>query len=972
MLVCYGAALVYSSLVLLFLCGTMSTDSTRTVEPLASQSLSNFVLQLKSDIIIVFIVALLMLQYSLFSIVTSNHCDPPTSRDQKETISTFVFSSMNTHISSFCCPRGVISMLLLLCGDVEQNPGPTHQRSYSYPLSCRESEHKESAEIKKLKEEFRFLLQQGRDDLKRCLGDKKKLELEPSTAAKKLMDEFDRCCSHIKRLEAEVAEYLSKIKKLKTDLSKTKTRLNAAQATLKAMSKRSEEYKDLIACLEKQVDILTSRNAHENTHPTLTFDARGDEILLAITSDFNELVKECIDPQTCLPYQNKRVKYLKEVSLFLDGYSMWKSKLQDTENVRLGDKLFHVLANQRYLLSKSPQVQICPFCFRSDKIRDSHIWPESFLHSFTTIHHVTEGKSIPYVNISDIEPSKINPGKITVKMLCSKCEGLGEEEKLLRHYCFFNAKPFCTLEFDNKDSWFHRTLAVIMARGILMNCNLLKELHVQPGDSEVLRALLNLRDFCRDRSNKLPQKLSVFLLPHDFYSGNPNIFSMFERQLRNPEFTSVFDLYSEGLDESRFLCMQFCCIHVTYPLCEGSADYFKQHSHTEYPCGVDDEKLRFPSSDVRKDLFPSALLSINFSRALSRARYWINQPSSDYFDCSIAFVKHCEQVSHIQTIRKYTVPEPLNHDVCVLDYDSEVSKEVAQKKKGKHQVYTEACVSEAKRLSILKRLSIFQKITPTDRKHFLDTLCQMQKLLSKGPPHMEFLSEVKRTATTLGETSEGIRLQKAIAKFEKKVELWKTDMLQEQKNLDKLIAQSENKPSPPSPGTKYPSPQEQPHYSEHTLPVSTETHYVTPSNLKPGTQTELLATAEVVPVAGQTQQDERPLLATAEVVPIEAGQTQQDERPLLATAEVVPIEAGQTQQDERPLLATAVVVSVEAGQTQQDERPLVATADMVAVEAGQTQQDERPLVATAVVVAVEAGQTPKQPQKYPVQNEMVL
>ena len=945
MLVCYGSALVYSTLVLLFLCGKMSNDSTRTVEPLASQSLSNSFLQLKTDIIIVFITVLLMLQYSLFSIVTSNHCDPPTSRDQKkrkETISTFVCSSMNTHINSFCCPRGVISMLLLLCGDVEQNPGPTHQRSYSYPLSCRESERKESAElIKKLKEGFRFLLQHLRADLERCRGDIKKLETESNATTKMLRDEFDRCCSHIKRLEAEVVKHLSKIGKLKTDLSKTKTRLNTAQATLKAMSKKSEEYKDKIAHLEKQLDILTSRNAHENTHPTLTFDARGDEILLPITSDFNELVKECIDPQTCLPYQNKHDKYLEKVSLFLNRYSMWKSKLQDTEHIRLGDKLFHVLANQRYLLSKSPQVKICPFCFRSDKISDSHIWPESFFHSFTTIHHVTEGKSIPYVNISDIEPSKINPGKITVKMLCSKCEGLGEEEKLLRHYCFFNAKPFCTLEFDNKDSWFHRTLAVIMARGILMNCNLLKELHVQPGDSEVLRALLNLRDFCCDRSNKLPQKLSVFLLPHDFYSGNPDIFSMFERQLRNPEFTSVFDLYSEGLDESRFLCMQFGCIHVTYPLCEVSADYFKKHSHTEYPCGIDDKKLRFPSSDVRKDLFPSALLSINFSRALSRARYWINQPSSDYFDCSIAFVKHCEHVPHIQTIQKYTVPEPLNHDVCVLDYDSEVSKEVAQKKKGKHQVYTEACVSEAKRWSILKRLSIFQKITPTDRKHFLDTFHRMQKLLSNGPPYKEFLSNVKRTARTLGESLEGTRLQKDISNFEKKVELWKTDMLQEEEYLDELIAQLVNKLNPPSPGTKYSSPQEQPHDSEHTLPVST------PPNLKPGTPTEGTGL-------------------------VESRGPQQAERPLLATAEVVPVEAGQTQQDERPLVATAEVVAVEAGQTQQAERPLVATAEVVPVKAVQTQQDERPLVATAEVVAVEVGQTPEQPQKYPVQNEMVL
>lgn len=480
------------------------------------------------------------------------------------------------------------------------------------------------------------------------------------------------------------------------------------------------------------------------------------------------------------------------------------------------------------------------------------------MQQFQTFHGVTEKNQ--YVNISGIEPSIIYPAKITVKMLCTKCEGLGEEEKLARHYCFFNAKPFCTVKFDNKDSWFHHTLAVIMVRGILMNCNLLKELQtpnsgittpqtveLQTPSSGVLQAMFDLLAFCVNPSkHKLPRALSVFLLPHDFYSKNPDMFSLFERQLRNPEFTSVFDLHSEG-SEGRFFYMQFDCIHVTYPLCDVGAHYFQQHTHKDYPCGISDSDVQFPSSDVRKHLFPCALLSINLSRALNCAKYWIEQPCSDYFNCSLAFVKYHGQELRSNSIPKYTVPESLNHDDYVLDYDTEVRKQ-AKEKEGKHQVYMEACESEAKRWSILRRLSIFKNITPAEQEHFLTSFGRMQQLLSKGPPSMELVSKVRNVAETLGESLEGLKLQKAIADFEEKVERWEADMSHEKELLDKLIAKVENKPS--TPVTSFDTSQ---------LPISTE------ENTNPLTNsrtTMVLATGEVVAVLDQTPKQEHPMHET--------------------------------------------------------------------------------------------------------------
>ena len=327
MLVCYGGSLVYSSLVLLLFYGKTSNISS-SVEPLSSQSLSNFMFQLKTDMVIVFITVLLMLQYSLFLSVASNRYVPPTSRDQKKRkgkMRMFICASIKKHISSCCCPYSILqSMLLLLSGDVEQNPGPatpTHQRRYSYPLSFQES-------MDRVKEECLSVVQQITNGLERCKRDMKELETQSNATANELRDELAQCYSCIDTLKKEIERLKADLFETKQDKTKVRDKLKAAQRKLETMSKKNDEYASRIARLEQQVNLLASSNTPQNTHPIVTPDSNAGETLRVICSGFNQVVKDCIDPQTCIPYDD--TKYVKQLSDLMEIWCAYHTMIQNT------------------------------------------------------------------------------------------------------------------------------------------------------------------------------------------------------------------------------------------------------------------------------------------------------------------------------------------------------------------------------------------------------------------------------------------------------------------------------------------------------------------------------------------------------------------------------------------------------------------------------------------------------------------
>ncbi len=155
--------------------------------------------------------------------------------------------------------------------------------------------------------------------------------------------------------------------------------------------------------------------------------------------------------------------------------------IPDEESGRLEYRL--LILNQLYIRTKlghsddSKESIPCAFCCSNRPI-NSHVWPNTLLKSFKRIHgNDTSGEFHLSID-NDANPNFeiIGRDNIAIHMLCKGCDARtsNEENMLSQHYSFFSAYPHNPLEFKNSKSWFQRILAVIMVKGILMNCNLLR------------------------------------------------------------------------------------------------------------------------------------------------------------------------------------------------------------------------------------------------------------------------------------------------------------------------------------------------------------------------------------------------------------------------------------------------------------------------------------------------------------------
>lgn len=108
-------------------------------------------------------------------------------------------------------------------------------------------------------------------------------------------------------------------------------------------------------------------------------------------------------------------------------------------------------------------------------------------------------------------------------------------KQLKRLYLFVSGYPDHTLQFDSTDFWFHQILTVIMVRGILMSCNLLR---IRNQDTNSFRVFLDLINYATAPQDQSESGLLVYLLPNDWYK-NPEIFPAFEQELCYPAFTSI-------------------------------------------------------------------------------------------------------------------------------------------------------------------------------------------------------------------------------------------------------------------------------------------------------------------------------------------------------------------------------------------------------------------------------------------------
>ena len=418
---------------------------------------------------------------------------------------------------------------------------------------------------------------------------------------------------------------------------------------------------------------------------------------------------------------------------------------------------------------------ICPFCCsKSKKLIGSHIWPKCLLEVARQIHN--EGLDVGYLHTEDYQ--YVSPKNLCMTMLCSDCESdliSSQERSLKRHYLYFCANPRQEVEFKNYKNWFQCILIVIMVRGILVNCNLLKETK----SKDIAISVWDLFEFavnyvrCGNKfavnclsdgdDSKVINNLLVFLVPNELYM-NLEICPAFERHLRSPQFTALYDLEWFG-SEGIFFYMQFDCLHVVYPLCSGSRDYFKKYTKQKgYSLSTDSNPnpnpnslSSFPGTPGRKRLFPAALLGVNLARALSTTIQLANLPpqkTATYSTMLMVIQKPCADLLLYCSCNEYqisTSTEGSGKDAEALvpfeeksNYENDVILVDGRNRVEKTINFEAICTFNARQVSILRFISRKCRLQPHEAK-YLQEMNERHKLLMK----LDELREHTKSAKSL-------------------------------------------------------------------------------------------------------------------------------------------------------------------------------------------------------------------------------
>ena len=268
--------------------------------------------------------------------------------------------------------------------------------------------------------------------------------------------------------------------------------------------------------------------------------------------------------------KHKRSKSYEEYRRYVEKlqaevYDLQKARLDPEMDPNEFFKLLGV-ANTLYRLGEN--CPICPVCRlekdpKHDQI-DSHVIPKSILKRYREIHG---GKESDYMfDFSRVEP--LSSKGLTYRLLCKKCDNKlsVHESKLANLYKYISGKPN-TVAFTSKNDigWLHFILLNILFRGIL-TC-----VDITNVDIELF---MSLWKYCKDNSQPNVHNLPdfyLFLLPNKPFNRELTDFMYaFETLLRMPRCTELIKQ-----TEGTFFYCKFDIFHLVVPACEDSKRYFK-------------------------------------------------------------------------------------------------------------------------------------------------------------------------------------------------------------------------------------------------------------------------------------------------------------------------------------------------------------------------------------------------------------
>ncbi len=737
LLLCYGMSFVYCTLSMTVFCTNISSEFVRDTKTFQFQSFN----EVKKELIVTVLFLLIVLQYYWIdcALQGAHTC----TRSYKYCITVY-----DHHVSKAItkCPLSVLSLRLLLSGDVETNPGPPiygHRRTKSLDIFLKCSRESNCIFIQEFDRVPDIQLSVDRQHLlsrviyihcevKKCI-ERGRLILDQTCIV-----EFKQIHNTTTIAVNNFVIILSALFRLREMLFK-KPDVNALLETsnIKKIKLLVENEYDCYMSFEKTVREQSKKLRGTIKNKLVLSGSAPPTLNDAIDhSSFCNAVKKFLNIRYELDAAFTKESYRIVLLDILDK----NYKLHPGENKNLNRRDYtHLLLilNQLYIhttLGKSEDSKEkipCAFCYSKRPI-NSHIWSLALLKAFRKIHgDDTSDQFLLFLDRdaadADQHVKNIGQNNIAIHMLCKDCDqgtwASGMENKLSQLYPFVSAYPHNKLKFDNSQNWLQRILAVIMARGILMKCNLLRE------TQSSFKMFLNLIKFAKSSFDFPVPEIYVFLLPNSIYFDDLEIFPSFERQLRYPTFPSICDLHEIG-EEGTFYYMQFDCMHVVYPIDKSSTEYFQDYQKNCSP-------NHFPPTVVRKEAFPPALLAINFVRSMKTVTAMMKlkcESELQQYTRMMAVLRHNPESIQFQTqlskvkVPQYTKDSSDTQDKGIISYTPTKKDYILRAKSG----------------SILRYITTYCRLKPNQLIYTLQTQGKKRKVIDQLYQLVKSIDDVRQ------------------------------------------------------------------------------------------------------------------------------------------------------------------------------------------------------------------------------------
>ncbi len=281
-----------------------------------------------------------------------------------------------------------------------------------------------------------------------------------------------------------------------------------------------------------------------------------------------------------------------------DGFTAEVVRYKEDQYKECGEECYKLL-NQLYRRLQGSI--ICPLCLckssskPKSKSIESHFIPRAMLKVFRDIHG--DGVDNFMYNIS--AGKTLGIGLRCPDMLCSGCENVSskEEDKLRDVYLGILVETESNiLTFKNAPTgWFQFILANIFFRGLLVGCDLKVELNNKLFQDFFWR----LKQYC-NKENKVFPDIKLYILANK--PLNPkmkNFVHALDMLARFPRFTQLI-----RCETGMFLYCQFDCFHLVAPLDKCSIAHFKQYQNGLGLGSDSEQQVHIPQHghcEVRKD-----------------------------------------------------------------------------------------------------------------------------------------------------------------------------------------------------------------------------------------------------------------------------------------------------------------------------------------------------------------------------------